>query len=94
MILITVRFYGVAYDIVKKREQGFILDKKSSILDLLKFMIKFYPCMHDFIFDENSEFRDYFSISVNNVDIRGMNGVNTLLKDGDIVYLMPPIGGG
>jgi molybdopterin synthase sulfur carrier subunit len=94
MILITVRFYGVAYDIVERRERSFNLDKKSSILDLLKYMIEFYPRMYDFIFDEHLEFRDYLTISVNNVDIRGIKGVNTLLKDGDIVYLMPPIGGG
>jgi molybdopterin synthase sulfur carrier subunit len=94
MILITVRFYGVAYDIVESRERSFNLYKKSSILDLLKYMIEIYPRMYDFIFDEHLEFRDYLTISVNNVDIRGIKGVNTLLKDGDIVYLMPPIGGG
>jgi MoaD family protein len=92
--LITVRFYGVAYDIVGSRERSFNLENSTSILDLLNLMIDVYPDLIGLVFDEHLEFRDYLSISVNNVDIRGKNGVDTVLKDGDVVYLMPPIGGG
>lgn len=94
MVLITVRFYGVAYDMVGSRERSFNLEKKSSILDLLKLIIDVYPDLHDLVFNESSEFRDYLSIAVNNVAIQAINGVDTLLKNGDIVFVMPPIGGG
>ena len=63
-------------------------------MDLLKLMTDVYPDLIELVFNEHLEFRYYLSISVNNVDIQGINGVDTMLKDGDLVYVMPPIGGG
>jgi MoaD family protein len=94
MILIKVRFYGITYDLVGRREQSFKMEYNSSILDLLKSIKKSYPNMKELIFDEGLEFRDYLSIALNNVNIQGLKGVGTKLNDGDVVFLMPPIGGG
>jgi molybdopterin converting factor small subunit len=37
---------------------------------------------------------EYLVVSINNVDILGLDGVNTVLSKGDMVFVMPPIGGG
>jgi adenylyltransferase/sulfurtransferase len=70
------------------------LEENATVLDLFKLMIKDYPDLRDLSFDEFSNFRDYLSVAINNVDIQGLKGTNTPLKDGDTILVMPPIGGG
>ena len=90
---IKVRFYGVAYEQTGVREWYPALQGGSNLEDLLDLMIVEYPELKEMVFDEDV-FRDYLAISINNVDILGLDGSHTVLKDGDVVFVMPPIGGG
>lgn len=90
---IKVRFYGVAYEQTAVREWCPELLDGSKVEDLLDLMVGEYPELQKMVFDE-AVFRDYLAISINNVDILGLDGVHTVLKDDDIVFVMPPIGGG
>ncbi|HID27596.1 MAG TPA: molybdopterin synthase sulfur carrier subunit, partial [Methanosarcinales archaeon] len=38
--------------------------------------------------------RDYVKIMVNGRSIAFLNGINTLLQDGDVVAIFPPVAGG
>lgn len=44
--------------------------------------------------DENGALRRFVNIYVNNEDIRFMQNLDTPLKDGDIVIIIPAIAGG
>ena len=90
---IKVRFYGIAYEHTEIREWYPALREGSSVEDLLDLMVGEYPELQEMVFEKNV-FRDYLAISINNVDILGLDGAHTVLKDGDIVFVMPPIGGG
>jgi len=90
---IKVRFYGVAYEQTGVRKWYPDLPEGSNVEDLLDLMVGEYPELQEMVFDENV-FRDYLAISINNVDILGLDGVHTVLKDCDVVFVMPPIGGG
>ena len=90
---IKVRFYGVAFEKTGVREWYPAIRGGSKVEDLLDLMVGEYPELQEMVFDEDV-FRDYLAISINNVDILGLHGVHTVLKDGDIVFVMPPIGGG
>ncbi len=46
------------------------------------------------ILDEKMEIRKFINIYVNNEDIRFLNGLDTELKDGDEVSIIPAIAGG
>ena len=37
---------------------------------------------------------DYLMFSINDADIRSLDGFDTVLRGGDRVLVMPPIGGG
>jgi molybdopterin converting factor small subunit len=50
--------------------------------------------MKSLILDKEGKLSNYLSLAVNNVDILGLNGSETVLLEGDIVFVMPPIGGG
>jgi molybdopterin synthase sulfur carrier subunit len=91
---ITVRFYGVAYDNSGIREWHPELSQGSKVIDLLRKIVKEYPKLSSLVFGENGAPIDYLSISVNNVDILGLMGFETELKEADMVLVMPPIGGG
>jgi len=91
---ITVRFYGIAHDYTGVREWKPDLDLGAKIEDLLKEIVVEFPKLRELVFEEYNSFRDYLAVSVNNVDILGLEGIKTALNEGDVVFIMPPIGGG
>lgn len=91
---ITVRFYGIAYENTGIREWRPELKEKSTIGTLLRFIAEQFPPMKSQVLDKEGKLSNYLSLAVNNVDILGLNGFETVLFEGDIVFVMPPIGGG
>ena len=91
---ITIRFYGVAYYNTGTREWSKELINDSTIRTLLRFIVDEYPKLSGLVYDEKGAPQDYLAFSVNNVDIQGLDGWDTVLSDGDTVFVMPPIGGG
>ena len=91
---ITVRFYGIAYDITGVREWSPVLNGDAMILDLLGKTVEEFPDLRDLVYNEGEVYREYLAISINNVDILGLDGMDTVLSEGDVVFIMPPIGGG
>ena len=91
--MIKIRFYGVAYDKTGVRKWSPELDEGSTMADLLDLIACEFPDLRYMVFDD-TVFRNYLALSINNVDILGLDGINTVLKDGDTVFVMPPIGGG
>jgi molybdopterin converting factor small subunit len=43
---------------------------------------------------ETGNIRPYIKIMVNGIDIEFLNGPKTLVRNGDVVQMFPPIGGG
>jgi len=91
---ITVRFYGIAYDYTEIREWCIEMKNNVVVMDLLIMIVDKFPAMRDLVYDENGTYREYLAVSINNVDILGLDGVNTVLSEGDMFFVMPPIGGG
>ena len=65
-----------------------------TINDFLKKLISQYPKLKKEIFKDNSELTEYICIFVNDKPISALNGVNTLLKNGDEILFFMPISGG
>lgn len=57
-------------------------------------LTKTYPDLEKHLFTENKTLRSFVNIYVNENDIRRENGLETKLKDGDTVMLIPSIAGG
>jgi MoaD family protein len=91
---ITVRFYGVVYDITDIREWQTELKEDSKIHDLLNTIAFAFPELKELIYHGDELRKDYLVVSLNNEDVTGMDGFDSSLSDGDTVSLMPPIGGG
>lgn len=68
----------------------------ATIRGLLGFLISEYGArIEKFVLDPvTGTVREGILITVNNRDIRGLDGIETTLKIGDRVAFLPPIGGG
>jgi len=53
-----------------------------------------YPDLQRHLFDESGKLRSFVNIYLNDEDIRSFDGVNTAVKDGDVLMLIPAIAGG
>ena len=91
---VRVRFYGVVYDEVGTREWEMKLGSASTVNDLLSIIVVRHPSLSGLVFDDEGVFREYLEVAVNHTDIIGLNGLETVLQEGDVVLIMPPIGGG
>ncbi|HET6370191.1 MAG TPA: ubiquitin-like small modifier protein 1 [Nitrospiria bacterium] len=74
--------------------QGEIKADGKSVQDLIDALERQYPGLRERLYDEQGELRRFVNIYVNEEDIRFMQGKETLLKEGDIVSIVPAIAGG
>lgn len=92
---IEVRLYAMLREISNKKMERVALPEKSSIRDLLDHMISKYGREFAwYIYDSENQPRSYLSYIVNGININSLNGFDTILRDGDIVSILPPVGGG
>jgi molybdopterin synthase sulfur carrier subunit len=53
-----------------------------------------YPTISERLFDAQGDVKSHINIFLNNEDIRFLNGLDTHVKDGDTVVLLPALAGG
>ena len=92
---VQIRYYAMARDAAGKRDEDVTLPEGSTVLDLVNVLMELYgPTFKGLVYDDGGRLLDYLMFSVNDVDIMGLEGFETTLRDGDTVRVMPPIGGG
>ena len=94
---IRVKFFATLRDATGKREVE--IDAQGEGMDILNLMCFLFGKLGDdfkraVLDPETGNIRRYIKIMVNGRDIELLNGLKTLVKDGDIVQVFPPIGGG
>lgn len=53
-----------------------------------------YPTLGERLYDGQGHVKSHINIFLNNEDIRFLNGLDTSVKDGDTVVLLPALAGG
>jgi len=66
----------------------------STIAELLEDVLARYPVLKPHLFDANGELRRHFNIFVNGVHLRELDGMGTILREEDKVFLMASAAGG
>jgi MoaD family protein len=76
-------------------------DRKAELLfdgatvgEVLLALVQTHPDVKTHMFDEKGELRDFVNVFVGENNIKGTGGLETPLKDGDTVMLVPAIAGG
>ena len=66
----------------------------NTVSDLLATLDEMYGGILKELMVEGGELRELVKIMVNGKDVRGIKGLNTELKERDIVSFFPPVAGG
>lgn len=65
-----------------------------TVAELVENLEKAHQGIREKLLDESGEIRRYVNIYVNEEDIRFLDGVQTALKERDVVSIVPAIAGG
>ena len=68
--------------------------ESASLTALVEELEGAYPGMRERLVDEGGELRRFVNLFVNGEDIRFMQGLETALKEGDEVSIVPAVAGG
>ena len=95
---VKVRFFTVLREIVGKREENFSLpdDETVTVETVLTLLSRKYgSSFTDYLYDSKSgQLRGFLQLLVNGASTQTIHGTQTLLKNGDVLAILPPVGGG
>ena len=69
-------------------------DGGSSLLEIIGRLDQEYPGLKERICDESGEMRRFVNLYVNGEDVRFLSGLETPVKEGDEVSIVPAVAGG
>lgn len=66
----------------------------STVGEVLADLERNFPGFKERLYDEKEELRRFINIFLNEEDIRFLEGLNTTVKDGDEISIIPAVAGG
>jgi molybdopterin synthase sulfur carrier subunit len=96
LINVKVRIFATFRDILGIKETDLQFPSSVTVRSLVQTLSDKYSQgkLEGEVFDKSSRVQKYVKILVNGRDIDFLDGPSTQLKDGDIVAMFPPVGGG
>ena len=95
LMRVEVKYYAMIREATGRRVETIEVPEGSSVDDLLGLLVGMYKeGLSNFIYDEEKKVRDYLSFMLNGLNVYSLKGMSTLLRDGDIFAILPPVGGG
>ncbi len=94
---VKVRFFTSLREIVNKREETLTLeDGKATVDSVLKRLSEEYgSSFRDYVYDaKTGQPKGFLQFLVNGNSTSTLNGLQTELRDGDVLAILPPVGGG
>ncbi len=88
-----VRFFASFRDIVGRKEMDVEYRYGMTVGELLHDLCSASEPLNKACF-EDGKLRDYVKLLVNGHNIEFLDGLETVLKDGDVVAVFPPVAGG
>ena len=95
---VKVRFFTSLREIVNKREETltFTASAKVTVDLVLKTLAQNYGNpFTEYVYDgKTGQPKNFLQFLVNGTSTSTLNGLETELKDGDVLAILPPVGGG
>ena len=95
MIKIKIKFFSLLVDFIGNSELTLSLNDNSSIKDVFdKLLFDLPDKFENIILTPQKTLNKFIILALNGSDIRSLNFLNIILKDGDIISFLPAIAGG
>jgi molybdopterin synthase sulfur carrier subunit len=95
---VSVRFFTSLREVTNKKEETlkFPEDERVTVNTVLKTLSQRYgKSFVEYVYDRKTgEVRSFLQFLVNGKSAATMNGLETELADGDVLAILPPVGGG
>lgn len=91
-MIVTVRGYADLRQVIGSREV--VLPEVATVQRLLDLLITEHPVVGTALFDQPGALLPTVNILKNGRNIFFLNGLSTLLKEGDLIAVFPPVAGG
>jgi MoaD family protein len=95
---VSVRFFTSLRERIGKKEETlkFPESSKVTVNAILKMLIQRYSERFvEYVYDEKTgKVKGFLQFLINGKSAATLNGLETALKDGDVLAILPPVGGG
>ena len=92
---VELRYYAMVRDAAGKSAETLSLHEGATVKNLIDRLVGLYgDRLRGYLYGEDGRLLDILMFSINEQDMRSLDGYDTILRDGDRVLVMPPIGGG
>ena len=92
---VEVKFFTSLREITTKKVDKIQLQKRISVEALLSLLSDRYGKeFKEYVYDHAGNVQGFLSFIVNGKNINALQGFNTKLNEGDVVAILPPVGGG
>jgi sulfur-carrier protein len=95
-MIIKIRLFTVLREIVGKREETHSFPQKTvTVSTVLRALSERYEKpFDDYVFDADGRVKGFLQFLVNGASAATLQGLETELGDGDVLAILPPVGGG
>jgi len=92
---VEVKFFTSLREITGKKSDEVQLQNIITVEELLTLLSEKYgKKFREYIYNKKGKVHDFLSFLVNGRNINVLQGFDTELKQGDIIAIIPPVGGG
>ncbi|MBU2055185.1 MAG: MoaD/ThiS family protein [Proteobacteria bacterium] len=91
---VTFRAFANLREIVGSKEQEISLPEGETVGGLLKGLCEAHPGLERKIFDAPGRIKPFIIVLKNGRSINSLQNLDTVIDEGDVIALFPPIAGG
>jgi len=94
MVKVRVRYFTTLRELAETPEERITLKEDATLVDLIGIIVsKYGKEAQDYLYKKGKIDPSIYFL-INGKDSRILSGLKTRLRDGDIIAIIPPIGGG